>query len=434
MKRTLPASLFLLFFAVQSASALFTDVSSLNIHGVAIDALVEQGVLEGYSDGSFKPDQEVTRAEAMKIILLGMGISVNESSSSAGQFSDVSENDWFYDIVGTAVDLGIIEGYDDGTFRPAQTVNRAEALKMMLEANNEAAVAPGSDPFVDVPTSAWFAPYANYAKTWNIEPPQTDGLWHPEAAITRGNISEMVYRLQEVEESGNEYDESVTWLDHPFAAVSTSFKVPFGWYYKTDGVASIWLVDTGNNQVSLLDPYDNGGTLLITRYLNSEGDSSSELFNSIRTELEASSYESSINGYNTLVVEGGGNYQRQWYVVMPNLSVVHIAALRGDGPYAPYLDDQFEKIVNSIAYDPDAGPDLDINEIIQSLNSAVQVDGQGNAMMELLDDWELIETDAIGVGTGPVDYFYSPSANITIKYERSFDVILDLRDGETTAF
>ncbi|MEK7146172.1 MAG: hypothetical protein AAB802_03225, partial [Patescibacteria group bacterium] len=87
----------------------------------------------------------------------------------------------------------------------------------------------------------------------------------------------------------------MTWLDHPFAAVSTSFKVPFGWYYKTDGVASIWLVDTGNNQVSLLDPYDNGGTLLITRYLNSEGDSSSELFNSIRTELEASSYESSIN-------------------------------------------------------------------------------------------------------------------------------------------
>lgn len=433
MKRLIP-SLFILFFLVQSASALFSDVSSLNKNSVAIDALVEQGVLQGYSDGSFMPDQEVTRAEAVKIILLGMGISVDENASSAGQFSDVTESDWFYDVVGTALNLGIVQGYDDGTFRPSQTVNRAEAVKMMLAADGSTATVPGSDPFVDVPTTAWFSSYANYAKTWNIEPPQTDGLWHPEAAITRGNISEMVYRMQEVENSGNAYDESVTWLDHPFAAVSASFKVPFGWYYKTDGVAAIWLVDNNNSQISLLNPYDNGGTLLITRYLNSNGDSSGELFNSIRGQESTSSFETSINGYNTLVVENGDVYQRQWYVVMPNLSVVHIAALRGDGPYAWVLDDQFSKIVESITYNPEAGPDLDINEILQSLNSAVQVDGQGNAMMDLLDDWELIETDAIGVGTGPVDYFYSPSANITLKYERSFDVILDLRDGQTTAF
>ena len=46
----------------------------------------------------------------------------------------------------------------------------------------------------------------------------------------------------------------------------------------------------------------------------------------------------------------------------------------------------------------------------------------------------IIETDAIGVGTGPIDYYYSEKIDLTIKYERSADVILDAREGRTTKF
>ena len=62
------------------------------------------------------------------------------------------------------------------------------------------------------------------------------------------------------------------------------------------------------------------------------------------------------------------------------------------------------------------------------------MDGTGKAAMQVAGNWDLIETDTIGVGTGPVDYYYSTSLDVTLKYERSFDVLLDLRDGRTTAF
>ncbi|MBU0488531.1 MAG: hypothetical protein KKD31_11345, partial [Bacteroidetes bacterium] len=71
---------------------------------------------------------------------------------------------------------------------------------------------------------------------------------------------------------------------------------------------------------------------------------------------------------------------------------------------------------------------------VEAAMSAIQVDGIGQDVLDLFEDLVLVETDAIGVGTGPVDYFYSPGGNITIKYERSFDVILDVEEDETTAF
>jgi hypothetical protein len=90
--------------------------------------------------------------------------------------------------------------------------------------------------------------------------------------------------------------------------------------------------------------------------------------------------------------------------------------------------------VESIEFTANGSIELSIDDILDSIYSAVQVDGSGQAMLDLLSDKRIIETDSIGVGTGPVDYYYSPSANITIKYERSFDVILATEGGQTTAF
>lgn len=405
----------------------FIDVPSTHKHSAAINALVSQGILQGYSDSSFKPDQEVTRAEALKIMLLGLGITVDDNASFDGSFSDVSSSDWHYKYVATAVNLGIVKGYDDGTFKPNQTVNRAEAMKILLITNGATLENPDEEPFVDVALDSWFASYANYAKTWNIEPAQTDGRWHPEENVTRGNISEMVYRTQTVESNNAAFDESTNWQTKSFPTVSVTLKVPYGWYYKGDGVAAVWLLD--DSQYSLLDPYENGGTLLVSRYSNAEAKSSATLFANLRASLNESTIEETINGYPTLTVfRNDGERYQEWYVVMPNNSMVHFVAMRGEGFYSETLEDYLEKIVRSVSYT--AGS----SNAVESIRSAIQVDGSGQEAMDLLSDLELIETDSIGVGTGPVDYYYSPSVNITIKYERSFDVILDVKDGQTTAF
>jgi len=411
------------------AQASFTDVSSINPHYVAINSLVEQEILQGYEDGSFLPDQEVNRAEALKIVLLGMGVEINEESTAGVLFGDVSEDDWFYNYVGTAVSMGIVSGYDDNTFQPEETVNRAEAMKMLVLAGGIDVEAVSENFFVDVDVEAWFSKYAYFAKTWNIEPPQADGRWYPGDSVSRANISEMVYRMQLVDENGVAFEESTNWLRKDFPTVDISMKVPFGWNYKQEGVGAVWVLDTENAQMSLLSPYENGGTLLMTRYGNSEKKSADELFSGLEGE------RSVIAGYDAFVVyRDNGVTFREWYLVMDNGSLVHLLAMRGEGYYSAYLEDYIEAMVVSLEYEPDGEIEMSIEDILESLRSSIQVDGMGAEVMELLDDWELIETDAIGVGTGPVDYFYSPSGNITVKYERSYDVILDIEDGQTSAF
>jgi hypothetical protein len=426
---------------IAQAGISFSDVSSLNPHYAAISSLVDQEILQGYDDGTFKPDQEVNRAEAVKIVLLGMGLEVDESSVAGLVFSDVAEDSWFYEEVGTAVSMGIVNGYDDNTFLPGQTVNRAEAMKMLtLAAGVGELSSDGSSPFADVGSDAWYSGYAAYARTWNVEPPQTNGLWEPGENVTRANISEMVYRMQLVQENGVAFEESTNWLRKDFTTVDVSLKVPFGWNYKQDGVAAAWILDEDNGQMSLLTPMDNGGSLLITRYSNSNRESYSTLFSRLGYNASGGSVQTTINGYPTLILyhneNGGiaGTYFQEWYVFLDNETLVHFLGLRGEGAYGDFLEDYLESIVISIEYEPDGEENMSIEDVLESLRSAIQVDGVGTDMMSLLDDWELIETDSIGIGTGPVDYYYSPSAVVTVKYERSYDVILDIQDGQTTAF
>lgn len=416
------------------APADFPDVADSNPHGAAIKELVAQGILQGYEDGNFKPDQDVTRAEAVKIALMGLGISIDGAADLPPlQFSDVSNSDWFYDYLKIAVKRGIVKGYEDGTYKPSQTVNRAEAVKLVLLAAEITPAAATENAFVDTPFDAWFGAYAAYARTFNIEPAQSDGRWHPEQNMSRAMISELVYRMQIVKNGGAAFDEALNWPTRNFPTVSISLKVPFGWSYKPDGVGAVWLSDKEHNQYSLLDPYENGGTLLMTRYLNSEGKSAAVLFDQLQNDLGHKTSETQINGYSTLVVYPEDSEKfREWYVVLPNNSMAHFAAMRGDGFYSGYLESYMEKVVKSLQYV--AQDELTIADIVAAVRSAIKADGMGMDAIDLLSDAVIFETDAIGVGTGPVDYYYSTSADITVKYERSYDVILDVRDGKTSAF
>jgi hypothetical protein len=144
--------------------------------------------------------------------------------------------------------------------------------------------------------------------------------------------------------------------------------------------------------------------------------------------------EVSVNGLPAIRVRSSDpKIYREWYVYLPNSRLVHFQALRGQGAYSPYLEAAFDGILNSIEFKV-AASGLSNDEALEALRSAIQVDGAGTEAKSLITDWELIETDTVGVGTGPVDYFYSSALNVTIKFERHFDVILDLREGKTSAF
>lgn len=105
-----------------------TDVESLE--GRAAADLYRRAVIGGFPDGEFKGDRPVNRAEAAKFLLLAAGIDVRELQNN-GRFWDVLEGEWYVPFVITAAEEGIINGHPDGSFRPGDTVNTAEFLKML---------------------------------------------------------------------------------------------------------------------------------------------------------------------------------------------------------------------------------------------------------------------------------------------------------------
>lgn len=362
----------------------FSDVSEAHPNNAAIYHLHETGVINGYEDGSFQPEREVSRAEAVKILLKGLDLAVDESSASALEFTDVTEEDWFVLEVGTAFDRGLVKGYEDGEFKPHNTVNRAEAVKMLLSA--------AELEFEEA--EVWYEPYMDYALEWNIAPLQTDGDWHADAPVTRGEISEMVLRMQHVDRHESVFPESEYWLNVDLDSVNINAAVPFGWSHSDGSVSAIWLLDETDG-VSVFEPGSNGASLIFTP---ASGD----------------------------VTEGE-------LLVLADGSTLQVIQTMGEGAYAERATELMELVLGSVGFVPDS-PAPSTDDILAEIRSNIRVDGKGQASIDLVDDWQLVETDAIGVGTGPIDYFYSPSLNHTLKYERSFDVVMDIAEGSTSAF
>jgi len=112
-----------------TSDQLFIDISASHNYFSAIKWGKDSGVLSGYSDGSFMPDKIVNRAEFLKIVLASKKIDTSNSTQVTG-FHDVDEQAWYAPYVRYAKQFGIVQGYPDGSFKPDQAVNFVEALKM----------------------------------------------------------------------------------------------------------------------------------------------------------------------------------------------------------------------------------------------------------------------------------------------------------------
>ncbi|MBU1953778.1 S-layer homology domain-containing protein, partial [Patescibacteria group bacterium] len=134
----------------------FTDIPAEDSHCAVITYVSDNGIFEGYDDGTFKADAVINRAEALKVIVEGLGLTLLEDDGTDLGFSDVQKGAWYMPYLKTAKEAGIIEGYPDGTFKPEQRVNYVEMMKMFL-------LAAGAQlPEVAV-DAAWYQPYVHYA-------------------------------------------------------------------------------------------------------------------------------------------------------------------------------------------------------------------------------------------------------------------------------
>lgn len=431
------------------AMASFSDVAETHENFVAVQWMEGRDVVKGYEDGTFHPEWEVNRAEALKIILLASGIMVNETvaTDAIALFPDVKPDQWFYPYVQKALELGIVNGYPDSTFRPAKTVNLAEMLKMLYLANDVTATDATRAPYEDVPMDAWFIDYAHDAKTKHFISAYSDGYLHPDWAVTRGKLTETVYRFSYVQTfEKTSFPMALNWPLYQHPRANVAFQIPFGWQLVTgtNGELVAWYQDTFYHQTGWDRTTPHSAVVSIFVDTNKAGLSTKAYFDEVRKGWGAygnqiqQSTTAAADDYQTLLLEYESPYEfiRDMVVAMPEGVFVTVQATYGKGRLAEQLGAIVSEIDSGVRYQENEPiqPVLTVEEALQQARVHIQVDGKGQQMLNLFEDRNLIETDTIGVGTGPVDYFYSAWADVTLKYERSFDVILDIDEGQTTNF
>jgi rare lipoprotein A len=185
------------FIAIEYNSAhasFFNDVNEEHPYYQAISYLQNHGIIEGYSDQTFRPDQKINRAETLKILLLGSNIDIKENIDSGG-FFDIPTESWFAPYVLKAKQLGIVQGNPDGSFAPERTVNLAESVKMIINTNSFSIEKNiNENPYKDVPQDSWYGPYFDYGKKGRFFTIKGHEDIFPNQEMTRGYLASLMYR------------------------------------------------------------------------------------------------------------------------------------------------------------------------------------------------------------------------------------------------
>ncbi|MFC5406513.1 invasin domain 3-containing protein [Cohnella soli] len=181
-------------YAVIDRPVSFSDTAK---HWAAADVklLASKLLVQGRGEGIFAPDADITRAEIAALLVRALGL--NESDAR-NPFSDTGTG-WYVAAVNTAYQAGLISGYSDGTFRPLQKVTRQELAGMMIRAMNYAggfssASLPAYQPYGDeTAISGWVREYVQYAQRTGIV--GLDGKFRPTSYSTRAETVAMLKRM-----------------------------------------------------------------------------------------------------------------------------------------------------------------------------------------------------------------------------------------------
>jgi len=169
----------------------FSDVQPTDYFAVAVQYLACHGILSGYSDGTFRPYNQTTRAQLAKIVVGAEGWPL--LTPPTAHFGDVPPGSLFYPFVETAFAHGLVSGYSDGTFGPSNPVTRGQLAKIIVAAQGWPLVTPAPGHFRDVPPGYVFYSAIETAFAHGLISGYSDGTFRPGNPTTRGQIAKIVY-------------------------------------------------------------------------------------------------------------------------------------------------------------------------------------------------------------------------------------------------
>ncbi len=162
-------------------TANFSDVDSNHLSWRAVSYLKENHVVEGYSDGAFRPSNKINRAEFLKIAMEAAGL----KKEGTNCYKDVTDQ-WYAGYVCQATKLKLVSGYGNGLFKPERDINFAEASKIIVETMK-----------LSLPANVgenWYQQYVTVLEGFSAVP---DSIMSFSQTINRGEMAEMVWRIKE---------------------------------------------------------------------------------------------------------------------------------------------------------------------------------------------------------------------------------------------
>lgn len=170
-------------FSATAFAANFSDMDNASSTVKdAVNKAVALEIIEGYEDGTFKPDATITRAEFAKMACIAAGLksSGEALSGTTPSFSDVKANEWYTGWINLASSKGFVRGYEDGTYKPNQTISNQEIVTVLMRMLG----------YNDNLTGPWPIDYINQAAKLDVTEDITGFVGA--AAATRGNVAVML--------------------------------------------------------------------------------------------------------------------------------------------------------------------------------------------------------------------------------------------------
>ncbi len=178
------------------AAAQLSDIAGTQFEK-QIASLVDAGVIAGFPDGTFKPDQEVTRAQFAKLVAVAMNL--NSTGFTTSTFSDVAPDHWALGFIEAVAAKGWIQGYPDGTFGPEKNITREEMATLMIRVlGREEQAKKYTEAFVQANDCAKVSEWAFGAVTVAYHTDvqvltRHDDMIDPQTPATRGETAFAVY-------------------------------------------------------------------------------------------------------------------------------------------------------------------------------------------------------------------------------------------------
>ena len=178
------------------AGSPFYDVPTNHWAYDAVITLASQGINEGYGDGSFRGDKNITRYEVATMIAKMLASNGVSSGKSGKSFSDIPAAHWARNSVVYLSGAGISQGYSDNTFRGDRNITRYEMAVMVAKMISINGISPtGANPFSDIPSDHWALDSVKLLASKGINEGYGDGSFRGNRNITRYEAAMMLAKV-----------------------------------------------------------------------------------------------------------------------------------------------------------------------------------------------------------------------------------------------